>query len=98
MVPPAMMTALHSFRIWAKWTAGFSSKNLTLLSDKVSAYENKHSIFNQRSFRRVYFDLCFDNYTLVVHHHSTICVAAGESHEETLHLHHGGGSRRLLCL
>lgn len=36
MVPPAIMTARHSFRTWAKWTAGFSSRNLTLLSDNVA--------------------------------------------------------------
>lgn len=35
MVPPAMMTALHCFNTWAKWTAGFNSRNLTLLSDKL---------------------------------------------------------------
>lgn len=41
MVPPAMMTALHSFSTWAKWTAGFNSRNLTLLSDKVPARQTK---------------------------------------------------------
>lgn len=35
MVPPAMMTALHSFNSEEKWTAGFNRRNLTLLSDKV---------------------------------------------------------------
>lgn len=35
MVPPAMMTALHSFSTCAKQTAGFNSRNLTLLSDNV---------------------------------------------------------------
>lgn len=35
MVPPAMMTDLHSFNTSAKWTAGFSKRNLMLLSDKV---------------------------------------------------------------
>lgn len=35
MVPPAIITALHSFSTWAKWTAGFNSRNLMLLSDKV---------------------------------------------------------------
>lgn len=39
MVPPAMMTARHSFSTWAKWTAGFNSRNLTLLSDKVPGHK-----------------------------------------------------------
>lgn len=45
MVPPAMMTARHSFSTWAKWTAGFNSRNLTLLSDKVPGHETNMVFF-----------------------------------------------------
>lgn len=54
--------------------------------------------FNQRSFKTVNFDFCHKDSTLVVHHHSPICVAVGESHKETLHLHHGRCGRHLLRL
>lgn len=46
MVPPAMMTDLHSFSTWAKWTAGFNSRNLTLLSDKVPGRKTNGAFYN----------------------------------------------------
>lgn len=52
MVPPAMMTALHSLSSWAKWTAGFNSRNLTLLSDKGPGHETNAVIFLRTDFFR----------------------------------------------
>lgn len=56
MVPPAIMTALHSFSTWAKWTAGFNSRNLTLLSDKVPG---------QKRITRFFFKIYDTSYHLI---------------------------------
>lgn len=68
MVPPAMMTALHSFSTWAKWTAGFNSRNLTLLSDRVPGRKKIWGYFTLWHFDFItvlYLVLCFQKWYLV---------------------------------
>lgn len=98
MVPPAMMTALDSFSTWAKWIAGFNSRNLVLLSDKVPRIKTnlvflKHLLSSQFFILRCAFQIG----TLSMHHHSAISVAGAESLKESLHLHHGRCRQHSLC-